>query len=91
MDVGFGETDLPFGDQLERPVAFVRKTGTSDINLFAKTQAAPMFAYGPGDSSLDHTDDEHVSITEYLNSIEVYTAALARFAELNTVADAPLR
>ncbi|HUK49878.1 MAG TPA: M20/M25/M40 family metallo-hydrolase [Terriglobales bacterium] len=75
---------------LERPVAFVRKTGTSDINLFARTQDAPMLAYGPGDSSLDHTDDEHVSITEYLNSIEIYSAVLARFAELSKVAQAPI-
>jgi LysW-gamma-L-lysine carboxypeptidase len=63
-------------------VAFVKKTGTSDMNLFAEKYRIPMFAYGPGDSSLDHTDNEHVSITEYLNSIGVYAFALPRFAEL---------
>jgi [amino group carrier protein]-lysine/ornithine hydrolase len=25
-----------------------------------------MAAYGPGDSSLDHTDDEHLEVGEYL-------------------------
>ena len=78
--------------QFGKPVAFVKKTGTSDINLFAKKHNVPMLAYGPGDSSLDHTDNEHVSMTEYLNAIEVYASALSRFAELDlNVAQAHLR
>jgi LysW-gamma-L-lysine carboxypeptidase len=64
-----------------RQVAHLRKTGTGDINLFAETQNIPMFAYGPGDSRLDHTETEHVSISEYLASIEVYAHALPRIAE----------
>ena len=62
-------------------VALLKKTGTSDINLFAQTQNIPMFAYGPGDSRLDHTETEHVRISEYLASIEVYSHALSRLAE----------
>jgi LysW-gamma-L-lysine carboxypeptidase len=62
-------------------VALLKKTGTGDINLFAQTQNIPMFAYGPGDSRLDHTEIEHVSISEYLASIEVYARALPRIAE----------
>ena len=62
-------------------VAILKKTGTSDVNLFAQTQNIPMFAYGPGDSRLDHTETEHVRISEYLASIEVYAHALSRFAE----------
>jgi LysW-gamma-L-lysine carboxypeptidase len=62
-------------------VALVKKTGTSDMNLFAETQNIPMFAYGPGESRLDHTEAEHVRISEYLASIEVYAHALSRFAE----------
>jgi LysW-gamma-L-lysine carboxypeptidase len=62
-------------------VALLKKTGTSDINLFAQTQDIPMFAYGPGDSRLDHTETEHIRIPEYLASIEVYARALSRFAE----------
>lgn len=61
--------------------AFLKKTGTGDVNLFTETQKIPMFAYGPGDSSLDHTEAEHVEISEYLASIEVYAQALPRFAE----------
>ena len=62
-------------------MVLLKKTGTSDVNLFAQTQSVPMFAYGPGDSRLDHTPTEHVSISEYLTSIEVYGLALSRFAE----------
>jgi LysW-gamma-L-lysine carboxypeptidase len=62
-------------------VAMVKKTGTSDMNLFAQRQNIPMFAYGPGESRFDHTEVEHVRISEYLACIEVYAHALARFAE----------
>jgi LysW-gamma-L-lysine carboxypeptidase len=63
-------------------MSFVRKTGTSDMNVFAENRNTSMFAYGPGDSRLDHTATEHVSIVEYLKSIEVYGLALPRLAEL---------
>ncbi|MFI5449829.1 MAG: M20/M25/M40 family metallo-hydrolase [Candidatus Bathyarchaeia archaeon] len=62
-------------------VAMVKKTGTSDMNLFAQRQNIPMFAYGPGDSRFDRAELEHVRISEYLACIEVYATALPRFAE----------
>jgi [amino group carrier protein]-lysine/ornithine hydrolase len=34
-----------------------------------------MAAYGPGDSSLDHSDDESVDVGEYLRAIAVLTSA----------------
>jgi LysW-gamma-L-lysine carboxypeptidase len=63
-------------------VVLVKKTGTSDMNSLAATHRIPMIAYGPGDSSLDHTEDEHVSFDEYLTSIEVYSRAVQRFASV---------
>ncbi len=63
-------------------VALVKKTGTSDMNSLAETHRIPMIAYGPGDSSLDHTNDEHVSSDDYLASIEVYSRAVQRFATI---------
>jgi LysW-gamma-L-lysine carboxypeptidase len=63
-------------------VNLVRKTGTSDMNTLAQVCQAPMIAYGPGDSSLDHTELEKVSIPEYLDSIEIYSTAIERFAAL---------
>ena len=54
------------------------KTATSDINVLAEHWHVPMATYGPGDSRLDHTDDEHIEIDEYLNGIRVLTDALQR-------------
>jgi LysW-gamma-L-lysine carboxypeptidase len=37
-----------------------------------------MLAYGPGDSTLDHTPDEHLHLDDYQRAIAVLTAALQR-------------
>ena len=67
---------------LRGQVDLLKKTGTSDMNVFAQTHNIPMIAYGPGDSTLDHTKYERISIREYLDSIEVYAKAIERFADL---------
>ncbi|MEJ5202338.1 MAG: M20/M25/M40 family metallo-hydrolase, partial [Anaerolineales bacterium] len=56
--------------------AFSLKTGTSDMNLVGPFWNCPIVAYGPGDSSLDHTPYEHLRISEYLTSVSVLTQAL---------------
>ncbi len=43
----------------------------------------PIVTYGPGDSHLDHTLDEHIGIKEYLDSIEVYKETILRLAEFH--------
>jgi len=58
--------------------AFALKTGTSDMNVVAPIWACPILAYGPGDSALDHTPDERVSILEYGRAIAVLEDALRR-------------
>jgi LysW-gamma-L-lysine carboxypeptidase len=35
-----------------------------------------MLAYGPGDSSLDHTPEEHIEIDEYARAIDVLESVL---------------
>lgn len=55
---------------------FVVKTGTSDMNVVAPVWQCPIVAYGPGDSALDHTPDEHINLNEYLRAIEVLKTAL---------------
>ncbi len=55
---------------------FVVKTGTSDMNVVAPVWQCPILAYGPGDSALDHTPDEHIDLNEYLQAIEVLKMAL---------------
>jgi LysW-gamma-L-lysine carboxypeptidase len=54
---------------------FKRKTGTSDMNLLAAWQC-PILAYGPGDSSLDHTPNEHLDLAEYERAIIILKQAL---------------
>lgn len=56
--------------------SFTLKTGTSDMNIVAPVWNCPTAAYGPGDSSLDHTPEEHILISEYLKGIDVLTEAL---------------
>jgi LysW-gamma-L-lysine carboxypeptidase len=62
-------------EQGGRP-GFKVKTGTSDMNVVGPAWQCPILAYGPGDSSLDHTPEEHVGISEYLRAIEVLADAL---------------
>jgi [amino group carrier protein]-lysine/ornithine hydrolase len=67
---------------LRGQVDLLKKTGTSDMNVFAQTHNIPMITYGPGDSTLDHTKHERIRIREYLDSIEVYAKAIERVADL---------
>ncbi len=53
------------------------KTGTSDWNTVAATWQVPTVAYGPGDSSLDHTPHEHIDLGEYEEAVAVLARALA--------------
>lgn len=63
---------------------FLVKTGTSDMNLVGPAWNCPILAYGPGDSSLDHTPDEHILISEYLAGIRVLSAALRILQQTET-------
>ena len=40
----------------------------------------PIIAYGPGDSSLDHTSNEHLILDEYYKSIEILKTAIKRLS-----------
>lgn len=52
------------------------KSGTSDMNVVAPVWGTPILAYGPGDSALDHTPEEHILLPEYLHAIDVLAAVL---------------
>jgi len=56
----------------------VRKTGTSDMNIFGLRLKVPVAAYGPGESRLSHTYHEYISIREYLTSIKIYKRAVEK-------------
>ena len=56
--------------------AFSYKTGTSDMNVVGPVWNCPIAAYGPGDSTLDHTPDERIDLAEYERAIAVLVKAL---------------
>jgi [amino group carrier protein]-lysine/ornithine hydrolase len=60
---------------------FKVKTGTSDMNVVAPDWDVPMLAYGPGDSVLDHTPNEHVELSEYEKAIDVLARALMKLVK----------
>ncbi len=57
------------------------KTGTSDMNVVAPVWQCPIVAYGPGDSALDHTPNEHLPLDEYWQAVRVVEEMLTQFAQ----------
>ncbi len=55
---------------------FLLKSGTSDMNIVGPAWGCPLLAYGPGDSGLDHTPQEHLSLAEYDKAVEVLAHVL---------------
>ena len=55
---------------------FVYKTGTADVNIVAPVWNCPAVVYGPGDSSLDHTPNEHIQLSDYRNAVVVLSHVL---------------
>jgi len=67
---------------------FKLKTGTSDMNVVGPAWGCPMVAYGPGDSNLDHTPNEHVDIAEFHRGVDILIGVLDRVAwELGETAE----
>jgi LysW-gamma-L-lysine carboxypeptidase len=60
---------------------FVYKTGTADLNIVAPAWKCPALVYGPGDSSLDHTPDEHIALEDYSKSVKVLSSVLHHLTE----------
>ena len=60
---------------------FVYKTGTADLNIVAPVWQCPALVYGPGDSALDHTPNEHIDLTDYQKAVDVLAAAMAKLVE----------
>ncbi len=56
--------------------SFALKTGTADLNIVAPVWNCPAVAYGPGDSNLDHTPEEHLSVKEYHRAVKVLEKVL---------------
>ena len=59
----------------------LRKTGTSDQNVFAHHWDVETVSYGPGDSDLDHAPDEHLELSEYDKAVAVLETVTERLLE----------
>jgi LysW-gamma-L-lysine carboxypeptidase len=59
---------------------FKLKTGTSDMNVVGPAWQCPIVAYGPGDSALDHTPNEHILIDEFRRAVQVLAHAVTLLA-----------
>jgi len=56
---------------------FKVKTGTADMNTLAKAfPGVPIVSYGPGDSNLDHTPEEHLKLAEFEKAIVILEKVL---------------
>ena len=76
---GFRGAIRHIGGNDRRP-GIVVKTGTSDMNVVGPSWRCPILAYGAGDSSLDHTPEEHVVLEEWWKAVLVVEEALRRWA-----------
>jgi LysW-gamma-L-lysine carboxypeptidase len=47
------------------------------MNVVGPAWKCPTLAYGPGDSRLDHSPDEHLPLDEYQRAIDVLSHVLA--------------
>jgi [amino group carrier protein]-lysine/ornithine hydrolase len=64
----------------EKP-GYVYKTGTADFNLIGPAWNVPILAYGPGDSALDHTPNEHILLSDYYHAVQVLQGVCAYLNE----------
>jgi LysW-gamma-L-lysine carboxypeptidase len=46
------------------------------MNVLGPVWKCPVLAYGPGDSTLDHTPQEHIELAEFERAIDVLSKAL---------------
>ena len=67
---------------LNKPATLLHKTGTGDMNILGKAMNLPIVTYGPG-FHFDHTVDEHIDISEYLDAISVYKETLLKLSEIH--------
>jgi LysW-gamma-L-lysine carboxypeptidase len=69
--------------------AFTVKSGTSDMNVVGPVWGCPVLAYGPGDSDLDHSPQEHVDLDELVAAIGVLGDALRALVGADPPASGP--
>jgi LysW-gamma-L-lysine carboxypeptidase len=61
--------------------SFSLKNGTADMNIVGPLWNCPIVAYGPGDSSFDHTPEERIVVAEYERAIDVLAQVLVELLQ----------
>jgi [amino group carrier protein]-lysine/ornithine hydrolase len=51
------------------------------LNIVAPIWQCPALVYGPGDSALDHTRNEHIDLGEYAKAVDVLAGALKHLTQ----------
>jgi len=51
------------------------------MNVVGPAWQCPILAYGPGDSTLDHTPHEHLDLDEYWRAVLVLEQALRNLGQ----------
>ena len=69
---------------MDFPPKYKKKTGSSDMNLLVRL-TENIVTYGPGDSSLDHTDMEYIDTEEYLKSIDILETAISEIFGISSL------
>jgi len=59
---------------------YLKKSGSADMNITIH-EGIPTIAYGPGDSSLDHTPNEFVLLEDYRKSISILRKAVEKLGK----------
>ncbi|MEM4461409.1 MAG: M20/M25/M40 family metallo-hydrolase [Candidatus Bathyarchaeia archaeon] len=55
----------------------IKKSGTSDMNIYANRTGAISVAYGPGNPRLSHRNIEWIEVEDYIHSIRILLRALS--------------
>jgi LysW-gamma-L-lysine carboxypeptidase len=68
---------------LKRKPKLIKKTGTTFINQIGIHFKVPSITYGPGDPKLEHSDEEYIEISEFLEAIKIYKKFFSKLFELH--------
>ena len=69
-------------DVILREPAITRGIGWSDAGLLKTYANIPTVVFGPGDLSLAHTEQEHISIEDLMNGVDIYCRLVQKFTTM---------
>lgn len=69
--------------ELNTEPGLLKKSGTSDMNIYSAKTNVSSIAYGPGDPRLSHRNVEWIEIEDYLHSVRILLKALSNLIGLD--------